>query len=103
MIRNGVDAASAHTLSRTSLTDASQLAFAASNNRTFLTHDTDFLAESANLLAAGNHHSGVLLVADKQDLRQLLRTLLYSLERWTPENLQDQVRWLLISPDDEAS
>ena len=65
LIRQGVDAASSHTLAHNSESDAAQLAFAASENRTILTHDSDFLAESARLLAAGNHHAGVLLVPDK--------------------------------------
>ena len=101
LVRQGVDAASAHTLSRNAASDASQLAFAADEGRTLLTHDTDFLAESARLLAAGGHHSGILLVADRQDLRWLLRAIRHSLERWTPEDLRDQVRWLLSPPDPE--
>ena len=102
LIRQGVDAASSHTLAHSSESDAAQLAFAASENRTILTHDSDFLAESARLLAAGNHHAGVLLVPDKQDLRWLLRAVRYSLEQWTPEELRDQVHWLLAAPDDAA-
>ena len=102
LIREGVDAASTHTLARNAAPDASQLAFAASENRTILTHDSDFLAESARLLAAGQHHSGVLLIRDRQDLRWLLRAIRYSLEQWTSEELRDQVRWLLVPPDDEV-
>jgi predicted nuclease of predicted toxin-antitoxin system len=100
LVRQGVDAASTHTLSHNSESDASQLAFAASEERTLLTHDSDFLSESARLLAAGNHHAGILLVADRQDLRWLLRAIRYSLEQWTPDELRDQVRWLLAPPDD---
>jgi Domain of unknown function (DUF5615) len=91
----GVDATSAHSLDRRSDPDRSQLAYAASENRAILTHDTDFLAESALLLSLGGHHSGVLLVPDRQDLRWLLRAVVQSLEAWRPDELQDQVRWLL--------
>lgn len=93
LTRAGVDAASAHTLGRTSDSDASQLAFAARENRTIVTHDSDFLAESARFLAEGGHHAGVILLPDRQDLRWLLRAVLFSLESWTPEELRDQVRW----------
>lgn len=99
LVRQGVDAASTHTLSHNSESDASQLAFAAGDGRTLLTHDTDFIAESALLLAAGGHHAGVLLVADRQDLRWLLRAIRYSLEHWTPGELRDQVWWLLNPPE----
>jgi hypothetical protein len=102
LLREGVDAASSHTLSRDSASDASQLAFAASENRTILTHDSDFVGASARLLAAGGHHAGVLLAPDKQDLRWLLRALRYSLGPWTPEELRDQVRWFLVPPDEEV-
>jgi hypothetical protein len=102
LLREGVNAASSHTLYRDSESDASQLAFAASENRTILTHDSDFLGASARLLATGDHHAGILLVPDKQDLRWLLRALRYSLEQWTPEELRDQVRWLLVPPDEEV-
>ncbi|HEV7588365.1 MAG TPA: DUF5615 family PIN-like protein [Longimicrobium sp.] len=102
LLREGVDAASSHTLSRDSASDASRLAFAASENRTILTHDSDFIAASARLLAAGSHHAGVLLAPDKQDLRRLLRAIRYSREWWTPDELRDQVRWLLVPPDEEV-
>lgn len=101
LVREGVDAASAHTLARNAASDAAQLAFAAGDGRTLLTHDTDFLGESARLLAAGGHHVGILLVADRQDLRWLLRAIRHSLEQWAPEELRDQVRWLLNPPPDQ--
>jgi hypothetical protein len=91
----GIDAASAHSLDRRSDLDQSQLLFAAGESRAILTHDTDFLAESALLLSRGGHHAGVLLVPDRQDLRWLRRSVVRSLESWTPDELRDQVRWLL--------
>jgi predicted nuclease of predicted toxin-antitoxin system len=102
LVREGVDAASSHTLGRDAASDASQLAFAAASRRALLTHDTDFIAESERRLAAGEHHAGVLLVADRQDLRWLLRSIRHSLERWDPEELHDQVRWLLAPPEDRV-
>jgi hypothetical protein len=77
-----------------------QLAFAAAVNRTILTHDPDFIPESERFLAAGNHHAGVLLVPDRQDLRWLLRAVRYSLEQWSPEQVIDQIRWLMTPPDE---
>jgi len=102
LIREGVDTASAQTTTRKAASDAEQLAFAARENRTILTHDSDFLAESSRLLAAGGHHAGILLAPDRQDLRLLLRAVRYSLQQWTPDALRDQVRWLLIPPDDRV-
>ena len=98
--REGIDATSAHSTSQWSASDDSQLAFAAGESRTLVTHDADFIAESAALLATGGHHSGVLLVADRQDLRWLLRAILYSLECWSHDDLRDQVRWVLPPPAD---
>lgn len=96
----GLGPTSAHTHSRFAESDSSQLRFAASEGRTLLTHDTDFLAESAEFLAAGGHHAGILLVPDRQDLKWLLRAVRRSLAVWTPEELRDQVRWVL-SPASE--
>ena len=96
--REGVDTASSHTDSRNSASDDSQLAYAAAAGRTLLTHDLDFIAESAEFLAAGNHHAGVLLAPDRGDLKLLLRAILHSLEQWAPDELKDQVWWLLPPP-----
>jgi predicted nuclease of predicted toxin-antitoxin system len=100
--REGVDTASSHTAFRNSASDASQLAYAAAEDRTLLTHDLDFIAESAQFLAAGNHHAGILLARDCGDLKLLLRTVLHSLKQWEPEDLKDQVWWLLPLPDGRA-
>ena len=100
LVREGVDAASSHTRSQDSASDSVQLAFAAAAGRALLTHDTDFIAESERLLEAGNHHAGVFLVPDRQDLKWLLRAVRHSLQQWRPEEVIDQVRWLLHPPDE---
>lgn len=102
LAREGVDTASSHTAFRNSASDDSQLAYAAAESRTLLTHDLDFIAESAQLLAAGNHHAGVLIAPDRGDLKLLLRAILYSLQQWEPEDVKDQVWWLLPPPDRRA-
>jgi predicted nuclease of predicted toxin-antitoxin system len=102
LAREGVDTASSHTAFRNSAPDDSQLAYAAAEGRTLLTHNLDFIAESAKLLAAGNHHAGVLLARDRGDLKLLLRTVLHSLQQWEPEDVKDQVWWVLTLPDGGA-
>lgn len=94
----GIDVESAHTLNRRSDDDLSQLVFAAREERTLLTYDTDFLAESALFLGTGQHHSGILLTPASTDIGRLLRSVRFSLEQWKPEDLRDQVRWLLRVP-----
>lgn len=100
LLRMGVDATSAHLLGLTAEPDASQLRFAAAAGRTLVTHDTDFIAESAAWLQGGSHHAGVLLAPDHQDLRWLLRVVRAALVAWSPGELADQVRWVPSPPPD---
>jgi hypothetical protein len=97
----GIDTTSAHGQARIAESDSSQLRFAAGAGRTLLSHDTDFLSESVTFLGAGGHHAGILLAPDRQDLKWLLKAIKQSLETWDPEELRDQVRWLLAPTDRE--
>ncbi|HYW08303.1 MAG TPA: DUF5615 family PIN-like protein [Longimicrobium sp.] len=95
-LRNaGVDADSARSQDRLSGSDASQLLFAAQQGRTLLTFDPDFMAESAALLARGEHHSGIIMALARLSIGEKITGVLRSLKQWTPNQLRDQIRWMV--------
>lgn len=91
----GVDADSARSQGRLKGSDASQLIFAAQQGRTLFTFDPDFIGESAALLARGEHHSGIIMALARLSIGEKINGVLRSLERWTPDELRDQIRWMV--------
>lgn len=90
----GFDAESARTLERLGRTDESQLALAAMERRLLVTWDTDFVGESRDLLANGDHHCGVLLGLARIEIGGKVRGILKFLDEHSPEDMLDQVRWI---------
>ncbi len=74
--------------------DATQLAFAVSQQRTFFAHnraDFEFLAQS--YFAAGQSHYGII-IAVRREPYELARRLLAILNHISADEMQDQLRYL---------
>jgi predicted nuclease of predicted toxin-antitoxin system len=97
MEKAGIDAVSARSEKRLKESDATHLAHSAELGRTLVTYDTDFIRESAAFLGTGGHHHGILLALARQDVGTTIRNLRFSLDRWTPGEMRDQIRWLASS------
>jgi hypothetical protein len=74
--------------------DASQLAYAVSQQKTFVTHNrADFEALAQNYFAAGQTHYGII-VAVRHDPYELVRRLLVILNQVTADEMHDQLRYI---------
>jgi hypothetical protein len=81
-------------LERTGRTDAEQLDYAASQQRTILTHNIrDFIRLDRDYRASGREHFGILL-SDQLPLRELLQRTLRFLGQHNAEDLKNRVVWL---------
>jgi len=81
-------------LERTGRTDAEQLYYAASQQRTILTHNIrDFVRLDREYRAGGQEHFGILL-ADQLPLRELLQRTLRFLGQHRADDLKNRVFWL---------
>lgn len=75
-------------------TDAEQLAFASSVQRTLLTHNrADFEALHQSYLVSGQYHSGIL-IAVRHSAYEVARRLLLILDAVTADEMQNQLRYL---------
>ncbi len=92
--QRGYDAVHVLDLERTGKTDAEQLEFAVSQQRSILTHNIrDFLGLDRHYRTSGREHFGILL-ADQVTLRDLLRRTLRFLGQHSTDDLKNNVFWL---------
>lgn len=76
---------------RRGTTDEGQLAYAAEQRLTLLTHNRDdFERLAREWLAAGSHHAGIL-IAVRRPVHEIARRLLVILNRVTAEEIDDQM------------
>lgn len=74
--------------------DSRQLAYAASHNRTLLTHNrADFEALHQTYLMTGQHHEGII-IAVRHSPYEILRRLLLILNQITADEIRDQLRYI---------
>jgi hypothetical protein len=74
--------------------DATQLAYAVSQQKTFFTHNrTDFETLAQSYFAAGQTHYGII-IAVRHDPYELVRRLLVILNQVTADEIQDQLRYI---------
>jgi hypothetical protein len=75
-------------------TDAEQLAFALTQQRTLLTHNrADFEHLAQEYFAAGRSHFGII-IANRHPVYDLARRLLVILNAVTADEMQNQVRYI---------
>ena len=75
-------------------TDAEQLAFAASQQRTLITHNrVDFEQLAQEYFAAGQTRSGIL-IAVRRPTYELARRVLIILNAVTADEMQNQIRYI---------
>jgi hypothetical protein len=71
-----------------------QLAYAISQQQTFLTHNrADFEALARTYLAAGQSHYGII-IAVRHPPYEIVRRLLRILNQVTADEMQDQLRYI---------
>lgn len=88
----GYDCVSAREIGHDTLDDESLLTFAANDQRTLLTHNTqDFVPIFERWWHADLHHCGII-VSQQIPLGNLQRRILGLLEMLTPEAMQDNLR-----------
>jgi len=74
--------------------DAAQLEYAISQNRTLLTHNrADFEALAQAYFAAGKAHSGII-IAVRHPPHEIVRRLLLIMNHVTADEMKDQVRYI---------
>jgi hypothetical protein len=74
--------------------DASQLAYAAATQTTFLTHNrVDFEALAQSYFAAGRSHYGIV-IASRHPPHEILRRLLLVLNHVTADEMENQIRYI---------
>ena len=74
--------------------DATQLAYAVSQQKTFCTHNrADFEALAQSYFTAGQPHYGII-IAVRHDPYELVRRLLVILNQVTADEMQDQLRYI---------
>jgi predicted nuclease of predicted toxin-antitoxin system len=75
-------------------TDEKQLAFAATEHRTLLTHNrVDFEALHLTYLSAGQEHAGII-VARRHPAQEVAQHLLIILNAVTADEMQNQLRYI---------
>ena len=93
--RRGVDARSARDVGNLGLTDVEQLRFALTSHYLLFTHDTDFLALAANLVAGGESHWGLVYAhQEKLGIGGCIRRLKEIVDVFEPEEMRDHVEFL---------
>lgn len=76
------------------ISDAEQLAFAASQNRVIFTFNRgDFLQLHTEYLKNGRHHAGII-VSDQLEIGVVIRRLLKLLDARSAEQMQDWLEFL---------
>jgi predicted nuclease of predicted toxin-antitoxin system len=74
--------------------DAAQLAYAASRQKTFMTHNrADFEALAQTYFSSGQPHWGII-IAVRRDPYELARRLLVMLNRVSAEEMRNQLRYI---------
>ena len=74
--------------------DAAQLAYAASQQKTFVTHNcADFEALAHTYFATRQIHAGII-IAVRHDPYELVRCLLVILNQVTADEIQNQLRYI---------
>ena len=92
--QRGYDAVHVLDLERTGKTDAEQLEFAVSQQRSILTHNIrDFLGLDRRYRTSGREHFDILL-SDQVTLRDLLQRTLRFLGQHNTDDLKNNVFWL---------
>lgn len=90
----GFDAQTTQQAGQRTRDDASQLAYAASQDRTLLTHNrVDFEALAQEYLAAGQSHAGIV-IAVRRPPYELAKRILIVLNAVTADEMQDQMRYI---------
>lgn len=95
ILRNhGFDACCASEIGKLGKTDGQQLAYAISQGKTFITHNKrDFLRIHQAYLSKGKKHSGIILMARRQNNYEVAHRLLGLLKLVTPAEMDTQVRY----------
>ncbi len=74
--------------------DATQLAYAARQQQTFVTHNrADFEALAHSYFATGQNHAGII-IAVRHDPYELVRRLLVILNQVTADEIHNQLRYI---------
>ena len=90
----GYDVLTTQDARRVSSSDADQLAFAAKQGRTIITHNSAHFATLARKYAqSGLEHHGVVL-SDQLPFKELLARTLRLLDHHSAEGLHNQLAWL---------
>ena len=95
--RAGYDITHAWDVGNREVADEVHLRWAASNGRALFTFDIgDFQALAARWQAEGEGHAGIILSVQvrREEYGQLVRRLLALLDRWSSDDLANQVVWL---------
>jgi len=89
--QRGIDVTTTNETGLTSAPDDRQLAFALSQTRVLVTHDSDFLA----LHSQGVRHSGIVYCAPgRRSVGEMLRGLILMAEVFEAEELSNHVEYL---------
>jgi hypothetical protein len=89
------DVSSARDAGRLRLDDASQLAFAAAEGRTFVTHNRlDFEQLHQRYLSEGREHHGIIIAKRRSSDTAVVVKLLALLNEVTADDMTDQIRYV---------
>ncbi len=92
--QHGYNAVNVREAKRRSLSDAQQLAYATEQNRTLFSFNaTDYIALHLAYMQAEKSHAGIL-VAKQMPIGETLRRLLSFLDKFTVDDMQNQLFWL---------
>ncbi len=92
--QHGYDAVNVREANRRGLSDAEQLAYATEQNRSLFSFNaTDYIALHLSYLETGQTHDGIL-VAKQMPIGETLRRLLSFLDKFTVDDVQNQLFWL---------
>ncbi|HXO22791.1 MAG TPA: DUF5615 family PIN-like protein [Thermoanaerobaculia bacterium] len=90
----GFEATTARAAGQLGTSDSAQLAYAAGSHKTLLTHNRrDFERLAEEYVSSGRSHCGIILATRKHP-QEIVRRLLLVLNRVTPEEIQDQIRYI---------
>lgn len=90
----GFDVLTTRDAARLAQTDDAQLAYAASEGRTLLTHNrADFEALAEDCFASGRKHCGIILAVRRRP-HEILRRLLVLLDAVTADDMHDSARYV---------
>ncbi|MCP3701996.1 MAG: hypothetical protein GY954_03580, partial [Alteromonas sp.] len=92
--QHGYDAVNVRMANRRGLSDTEQLAFATVQNRALFSFNaTDYIALHMSYIETSQTHTGIL-VAKQMPIGETLRRLLSFLDKFTAEDVQNQLFWL---------